>query len=87
MRRAAMVSSNSRDHADAPVTSFSCSSFSTSSESWCGRNTLTSRSHGCQCANAGSASLVSSTDSSSRFSSRVKNSTWVEMVVTRSLMD
>ena len=35
------------------MTSFSCSSFSSSSESWCGRNTRRSRSQGCQRASAG----------------------------------
>ena len=33
----AMVSSKRRFQAEAPATSFSCSSFSSSSESWCGR--------------------------------------------------
>ena len=44
----ATVSSNSRLQALRPVTSFSCSSFSSSSDSWCGRNTRRSRSQGCQ---------------------------------------
>ena len=34
--RAAMVSSNRRDQAERPVTSFSCRSFSSWSSSWCG---------------------------------------------------
>ncbi len=57
MRMPAMVSSNSRLQAARPVTSFSCSSFSSSSDSWCGRNTRRSRSQGRQRASAGSASF------------------------------
>ena len=62
MRMPAMVSSNSRDQAARPVTSFSCSSFSSSSDSSCGRNTRRSRSQGRQRASAGSASFGSSAD-------------------------
>ena len=81
----AMVSSNSRFQAERPVTSFSCSSFSSSSESWCGRKTRRSRSQGCQRSSAGLVAIFrSSSASSSRFSSSVKNSRWEEMTVTRS---
>ncbi len=82
----ATVSSNSRDHALRPVTSFSCSSFSSSSESWCGRNTRRSRSHGRQGASSGVPSLASSAASSSRLSSRVKKIRSLLIAVTRSFM-
>lgn len=81
----AMVSSNRRFQAARPVTSFSCSSFSSSSESWCGRKTRRSRSQGRQRASAAlDSSLASSARSSRRFSSSVKNTRCEETVVTRS---
>ena len=83
----ATVSSNSRLQACAPVTDFSCSSRSASSESWCGRNTRRSRRNGRQRASAGSASLASSTASSSRFSSRPKKIRCELIAVTRSEQD
>ena len=86
-RRCATVSSKRRFQADRPVTSFSCSSFSASSESWCGRNTRRSRSQGRQRASAGEPAIrPSSSASSRRFSSSVKNSRWLPMTVTRSCM-
>ena len=83
----AIVSSNRRFQAARPVTSFSCSSFSISSGSWCGSQTRRSRSQGRQPARAAdSASRASSVASGMRFSSSVKNTRCEEMPVTRSLI-
>ena len=83
----ATVSSNSRDHAPRPVTSVSCSSFSSASSSGCGRNTRKSRNQGRHFPAAGSASFASSAASSSRFISSVKKIRWLEIPVTRSVID
>ena len=81
----ATVSSNSRLQALRPVTSFSCSSRSSSSDSSCGRNTRRSRNQGDQRASTGSINLASSDASSMRFSSSDRKMRCELMLVTRSL--
>ena len=79
----AIVSSNRRFQALRPVTSFSCSRRSISSDSWCSRQTRRSRSQGRYRARADDAvSFRASAASSSRFSSSAKKTRWLLTPVT-----